>query len=290
MINFFLFLSLSIFGLLVGCLPEDKKKDDSVKNDSGEVVSASELKLNGFWTGEFDQAGKLRALIYNGNLYALDEDKSFSGTIKNPQDDDLVISLKSYSFTDEDTNNNEYTSEGSATSYEVEGLLATTNSIVGTYQTSGGDFGNLTLAKEDSWENNSSLSALVGKWTTTDLEMNITSKGQFLGFSKADGNNCSYSGKIELIDAAKILMKSTITRKNCSSANGEFEGYMAVTDDKELELYASNTAGNLLFMRFSAPAAEATDGSSGGSASGGDSSGATSSGASSTGGSTSSGA
>lgn len=272
--NYLLFLSLSIFGLLVGCLPEEDKKKDSVKNDAGDTVSSEELKLNGFWAGEFDQAGKVRALIYNGNIYALDEDKSFSGTVKNPQDDDLSISLNSYAFTDEDTNNNEYTSEGTATTYEIEGLLATTNSIVGTYQTSGGGFGNLTLAKEESWENNSSLTALVGKWTTTDLEMNITSKGQFLGFSKADGNNCSYNGKIELIDAAKILMKSTITRKNCSSANGEFDGYMAVTDDKELELYASNSAGNLLFMRFSAPAA--TDGSSSGGTSGGDSSGSSS--------------
>lgn len=273
------FLSL----LILACLPQDKKNKNQVKNDAGQTVSATELKLNGFWTGQFNQAGSIRALIYNGNIYAIDEDKTFAGTINNPQDDDLDFDFKTYSFTDQDTSNLEFTSDGTGTGYKVEGLLATADTIVGTYQTDGGDFGNLALENTKLWENNSSLTGLTGKWTTPDHELSITSKGQFLGFSKATANNCSYSGKIELIDAGKVLMKLAIERKNCSSANGEFTGFAAVNAEKALELYAVNTAGHLLFMTFTAPAA-ATDSSSGGT-----SSGATSSASSSTGGATSSG-
>ncbi len=241
--------TLSVFFLallIVGCLPEEKDDDDD--NESNKISA-----LNGFWKGGFEQTDTLRVLIYNGSVYALDKEKALFGSVTSPSDEEVDFSLTAYPFAYEDEPNFEFVSDRTATNYTVNGLLATTSLIVGDYETSSREFGSLELTNDGTFTNPSSLASLTGKWTTTDLELNITSRGRFLGVNNGTNKNCSFEGQIQLINTAQSLLSMTLNRRNCDDFNGESTGFVAINSDGALELY-SKMGNQLLFMKFSAPA------------------------------------
>jgi hypothetical protein len=246
-------LLVFLFTLITGCIGEDKK-DESPTNSDGESVDDSSLALNGFWNGGFEQTDTLRVLIYNGDVYGLDGDKAFFGTVTSPDSEEVDFSVTAYPFSYDDSANNEFVADGAATVYIINGLLASTTSIVGDYETDGAEFGAITISNDGIYPNNSSLTALAGKWTTTDLELNITSRGRFHGVNNATGKNCSYEGQFELVNSGNVLLAITMNRRNCDDFNGDSVGFAAINADGELEIY-SKMGSSLLFMKFSAPAA-----------------------------------
>jgi len=246
--RFFLFSSLL---LLAACLPEEKE-DTNPTNSEGVEVDDTSLALNGFWNGGFDQTETLRMLIYNGNVYGLDADKAFFGTLDSPTIEEVDFALTAFPFAYEDSPNNEFVADGNTTSYTINGLLATNTTVVGDFATDGGVFGALTITNDGTFSNNSSLTSLAGKWTTTDLELNITSRGRFHGVNNGATKDCSFEGQFSLLTVGDALMALTINRRNCDDFNGDATGFAAINADGELEIY-SKMGSSLLFMTFTAP-------------------------------------
>lgn len=246
--RFFLFSSLL---LLTACLPEEKE-DTNPTNSEGVEVDDTSLALNGFWNGGFDQTETLRMLIYNGNVYGLDADKAFFGTLDSPTVEEVDFALTAFPFAYEDSPNNEFVADGNTTSYTINGLLATNTTVVGDFATDGGVFGALTITNDGTFSNNSSLTSLAGKWTTTDLELNITSRGRFHGVNNGATKDCSFEGQFSLLTVGDALMALTINRRNCDDFNGDATGFAAINADGELEIY-SKMGSSLLFMTFTAP-------------------------------------
>jgi len=241
--------------LITGCIGEDKDDDQPAPtNSDGDVVDNTSLTLNGFWNGGFEQAETLRMLIFNGDVYGLDEDKAFFGTVESPSEEEVDFTLTSYPFSYDDAANFEFVADGVATVYTINGLLATNTSLVGDFETDASEFGALMLANDSTYSTNSSLTSLIGKWTTTDLEMNITSRGRFHGVNNGTDKDCSFEGQIDLINSANSLLAITLNRRNCDDFNGDSSGFVAINVDGELELY-SRMGSALLFMKFTAPAA-----------------------------------
>jgi len=235
---------LSLMVLTTGCLPEEDDDDD---------IDIS--VLNGFWDGGFEQTETLRLLIYNGNVYGLDEDKVLFGTVIFPSDEEVDFSLSSYPFSYEDTTNFEFVSDRTATSYTINGLLATSTLVVADYETSTREYGSLELINDGTFSSNSSLTSLTGEWTTTDLVLNITSRGRFLGVNNGTDKDCSFEGQINIINSANSLVSLTMNRRNCDDFNGDSVGFAAINGDGELELY-SKMGSQLLFMTFAASAVD----------------------------------
>ncbi len=250
--RFFLFSSLL---LLTACLPEEKE-DTNPTNSEGVEVDDTSLALNGFWNGGFDQTETLRMLIYNGNVYGLDADKAFFGTLDSPTIEEVDFALTAFPFAYEDSPNNEFVADGNTMSYTINGLLATNTTVVGDFATDGGVFGALTITNDGTFSNNSSLTSLAGKWTTTDLELNITSRGRFHGVNNGATKDCSFEGQFSLLTVGDALMALTINRRNCDDFNGDATGFAAINADGELEIY-SKMGSSLLFMTFTAPTSSA---------------------------------
>lgn len=247
-------LSLVVVLVLIsGCVIEEEK-DENPKNSEGETVDNTALALNGFWNGGFEQAETLRVLIFNGDVYGLDEDKAFFGTLESPMPEEVDFSVTAYPFAYEDASNFEFVAEGIPTIYTINGLLATATSLVGDYETDSSEFGALTLVNDESFTKNSSLASLVGQWTTPDLEMNITQRGRFHGVNNGADKDCSFEGQIDLINGSSSLMALILNRRNCDDFNGDSTGFVAINTDGELELY-SKMGNALLFMTFTAPTA-----------------------------------
>lgn len=243
---------LSFLALIAGCIAEDKD-DDKPINSIGEEVDDTTLALNGFWNGGLDQTETLRLLIYNGDIYGLDADKAFFGTLESPSLEEVDFSLSSFPLSYQDTANNEFVADGSTTTYTINGLLATSSTIVGDFETDGGLYGSLTIVNDGTFANNSALTSLAGKWTTTNLELNITARGRFHGVNNGANKDCSFEGQFSLLDVGDSLMAITMNRRTCDDFNGDSKGYAAINGDGALEIY-SKMGSSLLFMTFSAPA------------------------------------
>ncbi len=249
--------SIFITGLLLlsACLPEEKEDTNPINSDGIEVDDTS-LALNGFWDGGLDQTETLRMLIYNGNVYGLDADKAFFGTLESPTNEEVDLSLTAFPFSFEDATNNEFVADGNVTTYTINGLLATSTTVVGDFETDAGEFGSLTITNDGTFSNNSSLTSLAGKWTTANLELNITSRGRFHGVNNAATKDCSFEGQFSLLNVGDALMALTLNRRHCDDFNGDASGFAAINADGELEIY-SKMGSSLLFMKFTAPTSTA---------------------------------
>ncbi|MBU2038402.1 MULTISPECIES: hypothetical protein [Oceanospirillaceae] len=243
--------------LLVGCIAEEDK--DKITNEQGVTVSDPTLALNGLWDGQFDQAGSLRVLIYNGNVYGLDESRGYYGTaLLNNDNRTATLALTGYTLSQNDTAAKQYVADGLNQDYSLNGLLYTVEAspqLVGDFENATGT-GSFVLTDDGTWPNNSALSLLAGKWTATGYEFYVeplSSKASFKGIS-TDSSGCTFEGDITLLDKNDALYAVTLReRKNCPAFNEtNASGYAVINSDGSLELYLRKDT-DLLFMTFTAP-------------------------------------
>ncbi|KZZ45225.1 hypothetical protein A3759_10470 [Thalassolituus sp. HI0120] len=268
------YLTLFVVVLLSACISEDDEKD-SVTNQDGENISSQTQDLNGFWSGQFNQAGAVRFLIFNGDVYGFDEKNGFAGTVTFDANTlEGKFTLAGCAFSEEDTAAKQFVAEGgSAVDYEMSPLLTTvaakSDTLVGDFSSGAGSSqqnGTVLLTNDGTWPNNSSLSSLQGKWTATGFELYIqqaTNKSVFEGIALGDsGGGCTFSGDITIIDKDFALYRVALReRKNCKGFNTTAAtGYAAVNKDEELEFYLKK-GDDQLFMQFTAPSSGSDDSS-----------------------------
>lgn len=243
--------------LLVGCIAEEDK--DKITNEQGVTVSDPTLALNGLWDGQFDQAGSLRVLIYNGNVYGLDDSRGYYGTaLLNNDNRTATLALTSYALSQNDTTAKQYVADGLSQEYSLNGLLYTVDAspqVVGDFENALST-GSFVLTDDGTWPNNSALSLLAGKWTATGYEFYVeplSSKASFKGIS-TDSSGCTFEGDITLLDKNFALYAVALReRKNCPAFNEtNASGYAVINTDSALELYLRKGT-DLLFMTFAAP-------------------------------------
>lgn len=247
----YLCIAVTLF-LLSACLPEEKEDSNPVNSRGIEVDDAS-LALNGFWIGGFNQTETLKLLIYNGDVFGIDADKAFFGTVDSSSESAFQFLLLGYSLSYQDDANDEYASDGSAITYTIDGRLFNFSEleIAASFDTNDALFGEFNVTNDDSYSNNSSLSGLVGMWTTAKYQLRIDRDGGFIILDTSD-SGCVSNGRISLLDNTNSLMTLNISRDKCEEFNGNATGYAAINLDGELEFY-SKLGGSLLFMTFTAP-------------------------------------
>lgn len=242
------------FFLLSACLPEEEKEEDTNPiNSSGVEVDDASLGLNGFWVGGFNQTETLKLLIYNGDVFGIDADKAFFGTVDSTAESSFQFTLLGYSLSYLDTVNEEYASDGGAISYTIDGRLFNFAEleIAASFDTNDAPFGEFNVINDKSYSSNSSLSSLVGMWTTAKYQLRIDREGGFIMLDTSD-SGCVSNGRISLLDNTNSLMALNISRDKCEEFNGNASGYAAINLDGELEFY-SKLGNSLLFMTFAAP-------------------------------------
>ncbi|MEK9714048.1 MAG: hypothetical protein VW258_15910 [Thalassolituus sp.] len=257
MLRALIFILLPLF--TAGCLPEEKT--DDIVNDQGEAVKDPTLRLNGLWNGQVDQAGALRALIYNGNIFAFDENIAYYGTVSLAAATDTVtITVEGYGYSSSETDANQYVAGGSSESFVFTGLVFPTlkedDTLVGDYESDSGA-GGFTLSDDGTWETNSSLAALKGKWSATNYDLYLTEVNGVLSFREvsvaATPTGCTSYGTISLLNKEQNLYSVQLTeRKNCAGFNViNAPGYASVDSFGDLELFIRKD-DELLYTRYSA--------------------------------------
>lgn len=251
---------------LSACLPQDD--EDDILNDQGQAVADPTLRLNGLWNGQLDQAGALRTLIYNGNLFAFDDTMAYYGTVLLDEDSaEVTGSLTSYSYSSSDTTANQLIAGGSGAAFTMSGLLYPTtvadDTIVGDYE-SGSTVGSILLSDDGTWGSRSALATLQGQWSATGYDLYLSEVNGDLAFREVSSTvaGCTSRGTISVIDTAVNLYRVQMTeRKNCTGFNvTSAPGYATVNVDGDLEWFIRRDS-SLMYARFS-PAASAgtTDG------------------------------
>jgi len=264
MLRALIFILLPLFA--TGCLPEEES--DDIVNDQGDTVADPTLRLNGLWNGQLDQAGALRLLMYNGNVFGFDETIAFYGTAALDEETaTATLTLSGYPYSSSDADSNQFVASGSPEDYEFSGLLfpttVTDDTLVGDYE-SDTTPGGFTLNNDGTWENNSSLASLRGKWASTGYELYLTEVGDELSFREVSlatpATGCTSRGTIRLLDKDNALYAlQMLERKNCAGFNvTNAPGYATVNVDGELEFFVRKD-DELLYTRYASAAAAGTD-------------------------------
>jgi hypothetical protein len=263
MLRALIFILLPLFA--TGCLPEEES--DDIVNDQGETVSDPTLRLNGMWNGQLDQAGALRVLMYNGTVFAFDESVGFYGTVA--LDDDTATAellLSAYDYTSSDTGANQYVAGGAPEDYVLSGLLYPTqnddDTLVGDYDSDTAP-GGFALRNDGTWDTNSRLATLKGKWTSSGYELYLTEVADELSFREVSvatpATGCTTRGTIRILNEEINLYTVQLTeRKNCPGFNvTNAPGYASVNANGELELFLRK-GEELLYARYTSTSASGT--------------------------------
>lgn len=256
---------------LGGCIAEDDP--ETVVNEQGETVTDPTVALNGFWDGVLNEGAtseaNMRVLIYNGNLYAVDENSGYYGTtVLDDSDQMAVMALTSYALSAaSDTDAEQYIANGSEHEVDFDVQLASisssNDSLFGGFSIDGTASGNVELTRDGTWRNNAPLSklTLTGKWTATGYEMVMSSSAAGVSFTgvTTDDSGCQFTGSISTLDTDYNLYRVSMTeRSSCPDFNeNSASGYAGFNTDGELEFYLRKDP-DLLFMTF-APPADSTD-------------------------------
>ncbi|WP_300424581.1 hypothetical protein [Thalassolituus sp.] len=250
---------------LSACIAKDD--EDDILNDQGETVADPTLRLNGLWNGQLDQAGALRTLIYNGNLFAFDDTLAYYGTVSLTEEDAAMsATLTAYSYSSTDTGADQRVAGGTGTSYEFWGLLYPTteadDTLVGDYE-GGSNVGSFLLADDGTWTTRSSLTSIRGQWGATGYDLYLTEVNGELSFREVSSTvaGCTSRGTMEVVDSAVNLYRVQMAeRKNCNGFNvTNAPGYATVNADGDLEWFIRRDS-QLFYARFNpATSTDTTD-------------------------------
>ncbi len=215
------------------------------------------IALNGFWDGQFDQAGAVRLLMYEGNVYGFDGTRGFTGTVEYiSYERSISMDLDAWPISGSNKAQDEMAASGAATSMAVDALLVeqtdSAGTIVGTFETSQ-LAGGLTLEADGSWEESSALWKPVGTWKAGTTSVFITELGSKAKFVGQGADSCSFNGELFLLNSSYPLMKAHLyNRSDCKFFNktATVNGYAAITAAGTLEFYFADDS-ELLRLEYS---------------------------------------
>jgi len=248
---------------LAGCISESDELDPV--NDQGERVSGATSSLNGFWSSPAGSSSNVRALIYNGIVYAFDDSNGYYGSTDLLSDGTTPTELFAYALNTASGIGPEVVADGAPSDYLWDVLLSGDNDVLfGPYSVNGVSQGNVRLEKDDTWGNQAPLRLLTsaGEWTNSSYALRFTSpapKSELVTFKAVaePDSGCSFSGSLDLENGGRNnLYKVAISkRENCPAFNEPASGYAGFNADGDLEFYLGSTdTTSLLFFTFTPPA------------------------------------
>lgn len=180
----------------------------------------------GVWEGTFTQSGvgtfELVGLISNGQIrfISLDAGVIYEGS--------LTVSGQNFTGS---TINYEIGGEQFATS-SLTGTIQTGQSISGSFTSSNGDTGIISLTYDPITDRGSSLTTISSNWGIAvgadSLTISIDSNGLLTG---SDTDSCIYNGSVEIIDADVNIYGIDLDVSSCGPDNGVYSGFAVVTDN-----------------------------------------------------------
>lgn len=194
--------------------------------DSSDSTANTTVSVDGIWTGTFTSN-------VSQNSYDL------VGLIENQRLIFVSFSAGTLYEGSVSTDNNNFTAN--LTAYEqgggrfanttVTGTFAESSTLNGSYTSSNGDSGTISLHFESLYNRSSSFSLLQGTWSHTDATGTTTISVDGDGnVSGADSAGCMYSGLIEIIDANHHIYDLTLNVSACSVYNGQYAGFVFLDD------------------------------------------------------------
>jgi hypothetical protein len=223
-----------------------------------EFSARDALATNNFWDLRFDQSSDVgRFLFYNGQVYGVDSDFGYLGSLSFDQlTDEVSMSLTRYPVTGFYESKTLVTGDA-AGRYEVDARLVVDSQVNGQIQGNyqlGSSTGTLLTINDGSWTQGSELRTLVGNWQDggdlLTIESNTNSQ---VTYEAIDADGCTTLGRLELIDATQPALRAIVeSRSSCIGLNSttEFRGYAAVNISGQLEFFLDKGT-HLLHMVYS---------------------------------------
>ncbi len=213
-----------LFGLFVACA-------STKVDDENALTTIDAGPLDGIWTGEFDIRGRgpydFTAIHLNEKAYAysLKAKAMCVGTLAF----DGEHAIHKYILFELDGGPFDWaTITGTLKKNEQnQNLLASHFKTL-----NGGDTGALDIAYNEIYNQPSSLELTQGEWTYTDRDnlttnFSVDKQGTIVG---SDSDGCEFLGYMDIINPKQNAYRIKVEIKECSSANGEYEGVSFIAD------------------------------------------------------------
>ena len=215
-----------LFGFFASCASTNIE-------DKNTLATIEEGPLDGIWIGEFDIRGRGP---YDFTAVHLNE-KAYAYSVKAK-----AMCVGTLAFDGEHTIHKYvlFALDGGPFDWAtITGTLKkdeqNQNLIVSHFKTlNGGDTGALNTTYNEIYEQPSSLDFIQGEWAYTDRDelttnIAIDDQGTIVG---KDSDGCEYLGYIDIINPERNAYQVKVEIKQCSSANGEYEGVSFIAEDK----------------------------------------------------------
>jgi len=209
------------------------------------VVPGGEQSATGIWGGTFTETGfgtaDLLGLMINGESYFISNGA-----------DTVYAGMYTVSGSSISANANIYNINGGFIgTANIAGIAVTEAALNGSFSTSYGSTGTISLAYDPITDRGSSLATTEGIWSLTrgayTLTLAIDINGMITG---SDTDGCLYNGNGSVIDPSKNIYRVDTTVTSCGVFNGSYSGYGVVSDDVSVNdtlTYVVNNASYLLF-------------------------------------------
>ena len=155
--------------------------------------------------------------------------------------------------TSQTTQGNRYFNDETIITTQLEGTVKEGQQLTLKESYQGQPIGVFTLNYDDSYNNNSDISQLVGNYSSTNsngiiINHKIVNTGHLTGGNSLD---CIYDGRLSLIDDFYNLYRINTTISNCDNLNGDWTGYAALSGER------NNLNSKITFFTRSATAIQA---------------------------------
>ena len=205
----------------------------------------SSQSVTGIWNGTFTESGfgteDLLGLMIDGESYFI---SAGAGTVYAGM---YAVSGSSITAIANIYNIN----GGFVGTANIAGTVVTEAALNGSFSTSYGSTGTISLAYDPLTDKGSSLATTEGVWSLTrgtyTLTLAIDINGVITG---SDTDGCIYNGNGSIIDPSKNIYRVDTTVTSCGEFNGSYSGYGVVSDDISVNdtlTYVVNNANYLLF-------------------------------------------
>jgi hypothetical protein len=215
----------------------------------GFAPSVPTKTLDGMWTGTLqsnisDQTQAIVAITNNGRMILISRQSNVI------YDGDVLVDSKAATFS---TDLRAYNAGGASfATLTFSGTFAERVNIEGTYTSTSGDTGTITLNFNAQYDRGSSLTLTQGIWTeTAGTYVNTITANADGSFFGSDTDSCSYTGNVTIIDPDFAVYGLNMDVSTCSLLDGAYTGFAFLSDsisqNDTLNLVATNDTFGFLF-------------------------------------------